>query len=52
MGLAMTTPKPDLEDLIARARGGDQTALATLFAAHRGRLRQMVALRLDRRLQG
>src|SRR3954466_7799541 len=40
------------EDLIRRAADGDEPALAELFAAHRGRLRQLVRLRLDRRLQG
>jgi RNA polymerase sigma-70 factor (ECF subfamily) len=38
--------------LIRRAAGGEEAALAKLFAAHRNRLRQMVRLRLDRRLQG
>src|SRR5690242_10158075 len=41
-----------LDDLVRRATRGDQAALAELFAHHRGRLRQMVRLRLDRRLQG
>lgn len=40
------------EDLLGRARNGDQQALAELFAHYRPRLRQMVRLRLDRRLQG
>jgi RNA polymerase sigma-70 factor (ECF subfamily) len=40
------------DDLIRRATGGDQAALAEVFALHRDRLRQMVRLRLDRRLQG
>jgi len=40
------------DDLIRRAADGDEPALAELFAAHRGRLRQLVRLRLDRRLQG
>ena len=40
------------DDLINRATGGDEAALAELFDRHRGRLRQMVRLRLDRRLQG
>jgi RNA polymerase sigma-70 factor (ECF subfamily) len=39
-------------ELIRRAAGGDEAALAELFAAYRGRLRQLVRLRLDRRLQG
>jgi RNA polymerase sigma-70 factor (ECF subfamily) len=38
--------------LIHRAASGEEAALAELFAAHRGRLRQMIRLRLDRRLQG
>jgi RNA polymerase sigma-70 factor (ECF subfamily) len=39
-------------DLLERARGGDCGALAELFERYRGRLEQMVRLRLDRRLQG
>src|ERR1700675_3272060 len=40
------------ENLLQRAGTGDTQALAELFARHRPRLRQMVRLRLDRRLQG
>jgi RNA polymerase sigma-70 factor (ECF subfamily) len=40
------------DDLVKRAAGGDQQALAQVFAHYRDRLRQMVQLRLDRRLQG
>jgi RNA polymerase sigma-70 factor (ECF subfamily) len=40
------------DDLVRRAAGGDEAALASLFDRHRPRLRQMVRLRLDRRLQG
>src|SRR5438105_8151427 len=39
-------------DLIGRATAGEEAALAELFDRYRGRLRQMVRLRLDRRLQG
>ncbi len=39
-------------DLLSRVRAGDAEALAELFARHRPRLRQIVRLRLDRRLQG
>jgi RNA polymerase sigma-70 factor (ECF subfamily) len=42
----------DDERLIDRAAEGDPTALAELFGRYRKRLRQMVRLRLDRRLQG
>lgn len=42
----------DLAELLARLRGGDQSALAELFARHRDRLRRMVELRLDPRLNG
>jgi RNA polymerase sigma-70 factor (ECF subfamily) len=42
----------DDEGLIRRAAACDHEALAELFARHRGRLRQMVGLRIDRRLQG
>src|SRR5262249_53560955 len=40
------------DELIAQAIAGDQKALATLFHRHRKRIREMVRLRLDRRLQG
>jgi RNA polymerase sigma-70 factor (ECF subfamily) len=42
----------DSEELLRRAAAGDQAALAALWERHRARLRQMVRLRLDRRLQG
>ena len=42
----------DEGELLVRACGGDCGALAELFQRHRGRLEQMVQLRLDRRLQG
>src|SRR5438552_10147951 len=48
----MTTPEPDEADLLQRAKGGDQHALAALFARYRDRLRKMVRLRLDRRMAG
>ncbi len=41
-----------VDDLVRQASGGDQAALASLFDQHRERLRQMIRLRLDRRLQG
>lgn len=40
------------DDLVCRATKGEEKALAELFAQHRPRLRQMVKVRLDRRLQG
>src|SRR5215475_8759811 len=48
----MRTNPHDNEVLLQRARGGDCSALAELFERHRGRLEQMVRVRLDRRLQG
>jgi RNA polymerase sigma-70 factor, ECF subfamily len=39
------------DDLIRLAAAGDDEALADLWRRHRARLRQMVQLRLDRRLQ-
>ena len=44
--------KSDIEPLLNRAAAGDLAALAELFDQYRKRLRQMVRLRLDRRLQG
>jgi RNA polymerase sigma-70 factor (ECF subfamily) len=47
------TPRDlDEERLIGLAGQGDLAALAELFGRYRKRLRQMVRLRLDRRLQG
>jgi RNA polymerase sigma-70 factor, ECF subfamily len=42
----------DDDDLLRRLEGGDERALTELFTRHRERLRRMVRLRLDRRLQG
>jgi RNA polymerase sigma-70 factor (ECF subfamily) len=41
----------DTEPLLARAVQGDPAALGQLLERHRQRLRHMIALRLDRRLQ-
>jgi RNA polymerase sigma-70 factor (ECF subfamily) len=48
----MDQDRDDSEDLIRRAAAGEEAALAALWERHRARLRQMVRLRLDRRLQG
>ena len=48
----MSREANDTGELVRRAAGGDEDALAELFGRHRGRLRRMVRLRLDRRLQG
>ena len=48
----MTTDPGSSDELLRRAGAGDPDALAELFARYRGRLRRMVRLRLDRRLQG
>lgn len=45
----MTDSRIDIE---SRLRAGDTAAAGELFAAHRDRLKKMVRLRLDRRLQG
>jgi len=45
-----SAPAPDTEELIEQAGQGDATALQQLLVRHRGRLRKMVAVRLDRRL--
>ncbi len=42
----------DAERLVQLAAAGDESALADLFELHRKRLKGMVRLRLDRRLQG
>ncbi len=48
----MTPPPGQVADLAARAAAGDQDAVAELLVRYRPRLRRMVALRLDPRLQG
>jgi RNA polymerase sigma-70 factor (ECF subfamily) len=50
----MGNPPDDAESvgLIDRLRAGDPAAVENLFAQHRDRLRRMVDMRLDRRLQG
>jgi RNA polymerase sigma-70 factor (ECF subfamily) len=54
MMAAMTNVPENSETtrLIEQAVQGDQQALGNLLARHRERLRRMIALRLDRRLQG
>jgi RNA polymerase sigma-70 factor (ECF subfamily) len=47
----MSQAEPETEQLLDRAVQGDQTALGQLLERHRQRLRHMIALRLDRRLQ-
>jgi RNA polymerase sigma-70 factor (ECF subfamily) len=42
---------PDTDELVEQARGGDREARQQLLVRHRHRLRQMVALRMDRRLR-
>jgi RNA polymerase sigma-70 factor (ECF subfamily) len=46
----MTTPEPDTEELIRRVAHGDGDARQKILVRHRDRLRQMVAVRLDRRV--
>lgn len=48
----MSDEQTDIQMLIKRAAGGDESALAELFGHYRKKLRQIVRLRLDRRLQG
>jgi RNA polymerase sigma-70 factor (ECF subfamily) len=52
MGYIMMGTGNDPSELGRRLAAGDSGAAAELFAAHRDRLRLMVSLRLDRRLQG
>jgi RNA polymerase sigma-70 factor (ECF subfamily) len=50
---ARMPPEPtDPSDLLRRAGDGDTAALGALLEGHRKRLRRMVRLRLDPRLQG
>jgi len=52
MGHVMDSNSAAALDLIERARAGDREARSALFAQHRERLRRMVEMRLDARLQG
>jgi RNA polymerase sigma-70 factor (ECF subfamily) len=52
MGPIMADESGELQEQLRRLADGDQQALAELFARYRDRLRRMVKLRLDRRLQG
>jgi RNA polymerase sigma-70 factor, ECF subfamily len=47
----MTNDTSETLRLLQRARAGDPAALSEVFARHRDRLRRMVELRLDSRLQ-
>ena len=48
----MAEPPSESSDLLRRAGNGDTSALGQLLDSHRARLRRMVKLRLDTRLQG
>ena len=48
----MTSDPGQTDDLLHRISAGDRAAFIELFAQHRDRLRRMVRLRLDHRLQG
>ena len=48
----MANDPTDTDHLVERLRAGDRQALTDLFLRHRDRLRRMVELRLDPRLQG
>jgi RNA polymerase sigma-70 factor (ECF subfamily) len=52
MDSIMAASPDSLDDLLGRARAGDNAALAALFTHYRERLRRMIHLRLDRRLTG
>jgi RNA polymerase sigma-70 factor (ECF subfamily) len=46
----MASQDSETEELIERAAGGDALARQELFVRHQARLRQMIAVRMDRRL--
>jgi RNA polymerase sigma-70 factor (ECF subfamily) len=52
MGIVMAKDPSESEQLLRQARAGNSQALGELFERYRERLRQMVRLRLDRRLYG
>ena len=55
MGAQMAAESEDVDEisgLLGRAAGGDEDALRVLFSRYRDRLKRLVRLRLNRRLQG
>ncbi len=48
----MSPPPGQVSDLVTRAAAGDRAAIVKLLERYRGRLRRMVAMRLDPRLRG
>ena len=52
MVIFMTRNSSETDELLEQAAQGDQRGLGTLLGRHRDRLQRMVALRMDRRLQG
>src|SRR5262245_8343268 len=52
MGSSATGNSGETDQLLQHAAQGDHHGLGTLLERHRQRLRRMVALRLDQRLQG
>ena len=52
MVISMTGNSSETNQLLEQAAQGDPEGLGTLLAKHGDRLRRMVALRMDRRLQG
>jgi RNA polymerase sigma-70 factor (ECF subfamily) len=46
----MAPPEPDTDELLRRSAAGEGAARQELLARHRGRLRHMIGVRLDRRL--
>ena len=52
MGKAADDSPSETVHLVERLHAGDRRALADLFQRHRDRLRRMVELRMDSRLQG
>jgi RNA polymerase sigma-70 factor (ECF subfamily) len=52
MGPVMTGDLSEHDELLRRAKAGNEAALGMLFEHYRERLKRMVRLRLDRRLSG
>jgi RNA polymerase sigma-70 factor, ECF subfamily len=48
----MSPPQGQVPEMVVRAAAGDRAAIVELLECYRPRLRRMVALRLDPRLQG
>ncbi len=52
MGSVIADNSSETDRLLQRAAGGDEESWGTLLTRHEGKLRRMVSLRMDQRMQG